>query len=105
MSVVLQSSSVSSSKFDRLTVDDSAKSLAVLNSFLALAVQEVLFAADLHGEQVRLLKCLDQFLLVLQFANFRDFDSPRTSDAGGDSHSFAIFMELNLTHSRSHNGH
>ncbi len=93
------------SEFDRLAIDNGTESFSMFDSLMALSMQKVLLAAYLHGEQIRLLKSLNQLLLVLKLANLRDFDIPRTADTGSDSECLAIFVEFNFTNSRTHDSH
>ncbi len=93
------------SELNRLAIDHGTESFTMFDSLMTLSMQKVLLATDLHGEQIRLLKCLNQLLLVLELANLRDFNVPGTADSRSDSECFAIFVEFNFTDSRAHDSH
>ena len=90
------------SELDGLTVDDGAESLAMLDCLLALTVQVVLFAADLHREEIALLKGLDQLLLMLKLAHIADLACPGAANARRDSNLFTVAVQLYLSDRGGH---
>ena len=80
------------SEFDRLSVDHGTEGLAVLDRFLALSMEEPLFAADLNREEIGLFEGLHEFLLMLELLHVANLAIEGISDARCHCHGTSVLM-------------
>ena len=80
------------SEFDGLSVDHGTEGLAVLDRFLTLPMEEILFAADLNWEEIGLFEGLHELLLMLELLHVANLAIEGVSDARCHCHGASVFV-------------